>query len=168
MWARYTVPLSDQRQTHPNRFRIKSVPPLFIIQSTIAELYTVAAKWSVKALAQMGLTSAINMCTSPHPRPRGTQKAAQPQVIDVHSISTIKIPRRSVPDQRRSGCVCLWSYRGTSLTRERPHPGPYRRPMPRVLGGSYVGGRFLMGEVPLYTASGKIPLQSTPRRTVEF
>ena len=27
--------------------------------------------------------------------------------------------------------------------------GPYRRPMPRVLGGSQGGGRFLMGEVPL-------------------
>ena len=28
--------------------------------------------------------------------------------------------------------------------------GTYRRPMPRVLGGSWGGGRFLMGEVPLY------------------
>ena len=27
--------------------------------------------------------------------------------------------------------------------------GPYRRPMPRVLGGSWGGGCFLMGEVPL-------------------
>ena len=27
--------------------------------------------------------------------------------------------------------------------------GPYRRPMPWVLGGSYGGGSFLMGEVPL-------------------
>ena len=26
--------------------------------------------------------------------------------------------------------------------------GPYRRPVPRVLGGSWGGGRFLMGEVP--------------------
>ena len=31
-------------------------------------------------------------------------------------------------------------YRGTSLTRPRPPLGPYRRPMPRVLGGSYGGG----------------------------
>ena len=33
----------------------------------------------------------------------------------------------------------VWSrgvwYTGTSLTRKRNHPGPYRRPMPRVLGG---------------------------------
>jgi hypothetical protein len=28
-------------------------------------------------------------------------------------------------------------YKGTSLTRKRAPLGPYRRPMPRVLGGSY-------------------------------
>ena len=39
--------------------------------------------------------------------------------------------------------------RGTSLARKRNPLGPYRRPMPRVLGGSLGGGRFLMGEVPL-------------------
>ena len=42
-------------------------------------------------------------------------------------------------------------YRGTSLTRKRNPLGPYRRPMPRVLGGTWRGGRFLMGEVPLYS-----------------
>ena len=41
-------------------------------------------------------------------------------------------------------------YRGTSPTRKRTPLGPYRRPMPRVLGGSYGGGRFLMSEVPLW------------------
>ena len=30
--------------------------------------------------------------------------------------------------------------------------GPYRSPMPRVLGGSWGGARFLMSEVPLYAA----------------
>ena len=40
-------------------------------------------------------------------------------------------------------------YRGTSLIRNCPPVGPYRRPMPRVLGGSWVGGRCLMGEAPL-------------------
>ena len=40
-------------------------------------------------------------------------------------------------------------YRGTSLMRMRTPLGPYRRPMRRVLGGSYGGGRFLMGEAPL-------------------
>ena len=41
-------------------------------------------------------------------------------------------------------------YRGTSPTRKRTPLGPYRRSMPRVLGGSQGGGRFPVGEVPLY------------------
>ena len=40
-------------------------------------------------------------------------------------------------------------YRGTSLTRKRTLLGTYSRPRPRVLGGAWGGGRFLMGEVPL-------------------
>ena len=44
-------------------------------------------------------------------------------------------------------------YRGASLIRKRILLGPYRRPMPRVLGGSWGGERFLMGEVPLYGTS---------------
>ena len=36
-------------------------------------------------------------------------------------------------------------YRGASPIRKRSHLGPYRKPMPRVMGG----GRFLMSEVPL-------------------
>ena len=43
----------------------------------------------------------------------------------------------------------LPTQRGTSLTRKRTPLGPYRRPMPRVLGGSQGVVRFLMGEVPL-------------------
>ena len=38
-------------------------------------------------------------------------------------------------------------YRGTQLTRKRTPLGPYRRPMPRVIGGFYGSGRFLLGEV---------------------
>ena len=38
---------------------------------------------------------------------------------------------------------------GTQLIRKRTPLGLYRRPMPRVLGGSQGGGRFLMGEIPL-------------------
>ena len=41
-------------------------------------------------------------------------------------------------------------YRGTSHTIKRVPPGPCRRPMPRVLGGSWGRGGVLMGEVPLY------------------
>ena len=47
-------------------------------------------------------------------------------------------------------------YRDTSLIRERTSLGPYRRPMPRVLGGSLGGGRFLVGEVHL-KAYGSVP-----------
>jgi len=45
---------------------------------------------------------------------------------------------------------CAVSYWGTSPIRKRAPLGPYRRPMPRVQGGSEGGGHFLMGEVPLY------------------
>ena len=38
-------------------------------------------------------------------------------------------------------------YRGTSVTRKRTPPGPYRRPMTRVLG---VPREVLMGEVSLH------------------
>ena len=40
-------------------------------------------------------------------------------------------------------------YKGTLLTKTRTPLGPYLTPMPRVLGGSYGGGRFIMDEVPL-------------------
>ena len=45
------------------------------------------------------------------------------------------------------------AYRDTSLIRNQPPVGPYRRPTPRVLGGSWGDGRFLMGEVSLHTAA---------------
>ena len=67
-------------------------------------------------------------------------------------VSTIGPPRKHPAN-----------YRGTSLIRKRSHPGPYRRPMPRVLGGSWGGGRFLMGEVPLYPA--KCPAYSNTGET---
>ena len=64
-------------------------------------------------------------------------------------------------------------YRGTSLTRKRIPFGPYRRPMPGVLGGSLRGGRFLMGEVPLSVlmhtstaAKYAPPAQHTPVQVV--
>ena len=49
-------------------------------------------------------------------------------------------------------------YRGTSLTRKRTPLGPYRRSMPSALGGSQRGGRFLMGEVPLYSVSAAVSI----------
>ena len=45
------------------------------------------------------------------------------------------------------------TYRGISLTRKRTLLGPYRRPMPRLQGGSWGGGRFLISEVPLQRAA---------------
>ena len=39
-------------------------------------------------------------------------------------------------------------YRATSLTRKRTLLGPYRRPMPRVLGGSWGGRSFLWARYP--------------------
>ena len=45
-------------------------------------------------------------------------------------------------------------FRGTSLTKKRTPLRPYRRPVPRVLGESQGGGRFLMSEVPLYSIQG--------------
>ena len=42
-------------------------------------------------------------------------------------------------------------YRGISIIRKRTPVGHNRRPMPRILGGSYGGGRFLIGGVPLQT-----------------
>ena len=60
---------------------------------------------------------------------------------------------KDLKDRLRNGAICNgadWDgYRGTSLIRKRTPLGPYRRPMPKVLGGSQGGGRFLMGEVPL-------------------
>ena len=57
-------------------------------------------------------------------------------------MSEVTLYMFPVPFQRRA-------YRGTSLTGKRSPLGPYRRPMPWVLGGPKEGGCFLMIEVPL-------------------
>ena len=43
----------------------------------------------------------------------------------------------------------VWGLQGY-LTYKKTPLGPYRRPMPRVVGGSQGDVRFLMGEVPLH------------------
>jgi len=43
------------------------------------------------------------------------------------------------------------------LQENAPPLGLYRTPMPRVLGVSLGGGRFLMGEVPLYAYPRSTP-----------
>ena len=57
-------------------------------------------------------------------------------------------------------------YRGTSLIRKRISLGPYRRPMPRVLGGFQGDGRFLMGEVTLRGGLRTWGLEVGARETV--
>ena len=52
-------------------------------------------------------------------------------------------------DVRIHGHVGLDPYRGSSLKRKRTFLGPYHMPMPKVLGESQRGGRFIMGEEPL-------------------
>ena len=56
-------------------------------------------------------------------------------------------------------------HRGTSLIRKRTPSGPYRRPMPRVLGWPQGGRRFLMSEVPLY--SDRVPMWNSHYATTK-
>ena len=57
--------------------------------------------------------------------------------------------RRSDPGSVRDAC----GYLGTSLVRKHTPLGPFRRPMSRVIGGSWGSGRFLIGELPLHLGS---------------
>ena len=59
--------------------------------------------------------------------------------------------KRTILSRENGGLNHTVGYRGTLVTGKRTPLGPYRRPMSRVLGGSRGGGRFLMGEVPLYS-----------------
>ena len=62
---------------------------------------------------------------------------------------------------------CLLAYRGTSLIRNTPLLGPYKRTMFKALWRSWGGGLFLMGEVPLYSAH-HAPLRSQPVQETPF
>ena len=54
-------------------------------------------------------------------------------------------------------------HRGTSLTRNRPPIGPYRKPMPRVLGGSYGRGRALLwARYPWTACHSPCPVSTPP------
>ena len=55
----------------------------------------------------------------------------------------------------------LLPYRGTLITRKRTPPGPYRRPMARVLWGSYGAGRFFISKVHLYLYLEAFHLEDT-------
>ena len=56
----------------------------------------------------------------------------------------------------------MYMYRVTSLIRKCNPLGPYRRTMPKVIGGFQGGGRFLGSEVPLYTLPGSISTYAVP------
>jgi hypothetical protein len=76
------------------------------------------------------------------------ERAVIPQV----AIGSNLTPKRSEAGPRALHMSLLATYYGTGVPHLRKCTplGPYRRPMPRVLGGSWGGGRFLTGEVPLY------------------
>jgi hypothetical protein len=59
-------------------------------------------------------------------------------------------------------------YRGTSLIRNPPPLELYRRPMPRVLGESWEGGRSFMSEVSLRVGSGSGLRHTTRPHGVHF
>ena len=82
----------------------------------------------------------IQICTTPSSKPKPRQVQAQRSGAD----------RALDPHPRHPLQPGYELYRGTSLTRKRTSLEPYRRPMPRVLGGSWRGGHFLMGKVPLH------------------
>ena len=62
--------------------------------------------------------------------------------------------------------ICTGNWSRYSLIRKHLPLGPYRRPMPRVPGGSWGVGRFLMGEVPLYARKSGHPVPRRPWRGV--
>ncbi|KAJ1493853.1 hypothetical protein T484DRAFT_2652725 [Baffinella frigidus] len=84
-------------------------------------------------------------------------EAPRPSRSDVYSAKPPPPQRKHWMDRRGRHAIpfvkfvqYLWTrrgrvtpYRGTSLIRKRPPPGPYSRAMPRALWSSRGGGRFL-------------------------
>ena len=73
--------------------------------------------------------------------------------------------RRLCPPTRLAPPAEVDTHRGTSLLRERISLGPYRRPMPRVLGDSWGGGRVLR-LFSLLSASWEICITSSGFRVI--
>jgi len=65
-------------------------------------------------------------------------------VLKVYFPPDVESGSNVIPSRARPGLQGYLAYK-----KAPPPLGPYRRPMPRVLGGSQGGGRFLMSEVPL-------------------
>ena len=90
----------------------------------------------------------------------------------VYSVPvSIPTAKRGASGSRVSGGVVAmhgsW-HRGASLIRKRTPLGPYHRPVPKVLGGSQGGGRFLTGEVPLYGGGNLTTLSGAHEATFGF
>ena len=102
----------------------------------------------------------------------GTNKAFKPRFcpsLSGKSPQTLVsfTPKGDADRHGRGHHACQGGYsqwRDTTLIRTVPPLGTYRRPMPRVLGGSKGGGRFLMGEVPLYSKDIRRETSGTPKK----
>jgi len=74
---------------------------------------------------------------------------------------------RSLQTQNRLPRFLVPVYRGTSLKRKRTPLVPYRRPMPRVLGGSWGGWAFSYGRgTPVLPPAARAPLFRLPQRRI--
>ena len=82
------------------------------------------------------------------------ESTVAPRGTAIFFTNVSQLPREAgpIPPDAGMSLKCrvdtyVLQYRGTSRVRKRIPLGPYRRPMARVLGRSWVGLRFLMGEV---------------------
>ena len=80
--------------------------------------------------------------------------SASPRRLKYTVVSVARPTNTSATDFKVSeasgGTTAGIAYRGTSLIRNTPFLGPYRRTIPGVLRWSKGGGLFLMSEVLLY------------------
>ena len=93
-----------------------------------------------------GWTSVVDSDANPRRSPgngdrRSPDNRADPGRLGAVSGGGVLSPASATADAAltplRGSARCVFPrYRGTSLTRKRTPLGPYRRPMPRVLGGS--------------------------------
>ena len=65
---------------------------------------------------------------------RASPVAAPP--CQLHMQGRLHAAARDILSTHSRDAMLMCLYRGTSLTRKRNPLGPYRKPMPRVLGGS--------------------------------
>jgi len=82
-------------------------------------------------LGGVGVLCTVGLCLGPYGGPRGGAVSYERGTPVVAQGAQLSVERRGERDQRG------WDDdRGTSLIKKNTSLGPYRRPMPRVLGGS--------------------------------